>query len=215
MVQKLRTRGERILELHRAGHSYSEIRALEGFSKGLISYWVSKDVKSVIGYARLEQRRKKQQRASAKRGRATIRSNYVRECALEVRRARAEFRAFKVDAFFMFGLGLYAGDGRKEQAVELSNLDLALLRVYVRWCSKFLGVRLFSAAMWTHHVRRYACYQREVEQSVGVSLRWAHAPNKPANTNKYPRAFGTVKIRALGCHLGSLRVRTWLSMASK
>src|SRR5262249_24602996 len=47
------------------------------------------------------------------------------------------------DPFFLLGIGLYWGEGVKVQAacrrkMALSNSDPALLRVWLRWCERFL-----------------------------------------------------------------------------
>src|SRR5262245_57232290 len=55
--------------------------------------------------------------------------------------ARSLWEQRRHDALFVLGIGLYWGEGRKCQSpprLSLTNSDVHMLRVWLRWCQRFL-----------------------------------------------------------------------------
>jgi hypothetical protein len=209
MVQK---RGERILDLHCAGHTYREIASITGAAKSVISYWVTrKGAMTKRERARLRELRRQRVRTVARKGSEAAQRMWHKARQAVRAEARREFRRYARDPFFTFGLGLYAGEGRKEHDVAMTNLDCRLLGMFATWCTRFLGVRSFNGSMHTHEADRYVEFQRDVGRQVRVPIAWSPRPVRPlAKPGAYERPYGAVRLRVRGCRLGIVRVQAWL-----
>jgi hypothetical protein len=86
-------------------------------------------------------------RKNAARGRAKIMENRQKRRERWRAEARILWEQWRSDSFFMLRIGLYWGEGAKsrtESRLSLSNSDVNLLRVWLRWCHRFLpGVPLY------------------------------------------------------------------------
>jgi hypothetical protein len=63
--------------------------------------------------------------------------------------ARAVWEERREAPFFILGVALYWGEGRKCSTVprlELTNSDVSMLRVWLRWCRRFMPRVLLSYA---------------------------------------------------------------------
>src|SRR5437016_5186188 len=87
-----------------------------------------------------------QRRLAASRGRAQIVENRKRRRERWRAGARVLWEQWRTDPLFTFGVALYWGEGRKcttPARLELSNSDVNMLRVWLRWCNRFMpGVSL-------------------------------------------------------------------------
>jgi hypothetical protein len=80
-------------------------------------------------------------RKNAARGRAKIMENRQKRRERWRAEARVLWEQWRCDSFFLLGIGLYWGEGRKTlrmPVLSLSNSDVKLLRVWLRWCQRFL-----------------------------------------------------------------------------
>src|SRR5215469_2653552 len=90
-----------------------------------------------------------QRRQAAYRGIAQIIENRKRRRESWRAEAKALWEEWHGDPFFILGVALYWGEGKKsptERRLELTNADVNLLRIWLRWCRRFLpGVPLYNA----------------------------------------------------------------------
>jgi len=84
---------------------------------------------------------------AADRGRAQIEENRRQRRELWLAEACSLWKQWRHDPLFILGVGLYWGEGRKCQSpprLSLTNSDVHLLQVWLRWCQRFLpGVPLY------------------------------------------------------------------------
>jgi hypothetical protein len=112
---------------------------------------------------------------------------------------------WRQDPLFLFGVALYWGEGAKVcrnghyflRDLVLSNSDPRLLRVWLRWCGRFLPGVPLHCDLSLHEggdvQAARAFWERELGISVrGVSVATSRASQGKRNTLPY----GTLKIRA-------------------
>ena len=123
-----------VFGLRNAGNSYAHISSLTGISKSTLSDWLSKipytpnrETISRIGKARA---------AAGARKVAIKQESFLRARA----KARKEIGKVSTRDLFMFGLGLYLGEGSKtHDCVRVSNSDPAVIQLAIEWFQS-LGV---------------------------------------------------------------------------
>ena len=82
-----------------------------------------------------------QRRQAAARGRARIMDNRRQRRERWLVEARALWEEWREDPLFILGVALYWGEGRKcatSSRLELTNSDVNMLRVWLRWCRRFM-----------------------------------------------------------------------------
>lgn len=121
-------------QLRRLGLSYREIREIIPVPPATLSSWCRDIELTQEQCERLEQGRR---RRFAQRRVAT--SEHHRSAAREA--ARAEAAGLMSDPFWVAGVVAYWAEGAKRQNVmQFSNSDPALLALFVIWASKYLQV---------------------------------------------------------------------------
>lgn len=126
---------ERAVTLRRKGYSYPYISLKTGLSKSTLSGWLAE-----IPYAPNKETIAFHGKAIAA---ANIRKVKIRQEATEKLREKAsnEIACLSQRDLFMFGLGLYLGEGSKTQGnVRIVNADPGVIRGAVAWF-KLLGVK--------------------------------------------------------------------------
>ncbi len=116
------------LRLRKEGYSYTHISSVTGLSKSTLSGWLTEipytpNASTIAAFGKA--------RAAAGKRRAQMRQQ-----ALDVARKEARIEIGNVSRrdVFMFGLGLYLGEGAKTQTtLNIANADPRLLRAAIAW----------------------------------------------------------------------------------
>lgn len=183
-------------------------RAL-GVAVSTVSLWVRK-------YPLTTEERRNRWQSAYKKGGEAVRAMFKKLRSEIADDAGREFAKLSKDSGFMFGLGLYLGEGAKSQSISMSNLDLGVLRIFVSWCSEFLGARKFSGCIFSDDAVNYRKFCREVERAIGARVAWCSWPIRDSRINKtkdWKRKYGTVMVRVVGVPRASARVETWLKLS--
>jgi len=158
-----------------------------------------------------------QRQAAARRGLARIMENRQRRREEWRSEALSLWQQWRLDPLFLLGVGLYWGEGDKSanKRLALSNSDVHLLRVWLRWCGRFLpGVRL-NYWLCIHDncdlEEARAFWRRE----LGVEITWVSvAVSRASKRKRRSLPHGTVKI---SLSRGSLewytKMLVWLELA--
>ena len=125
---------EKVFQLRGAGYSYSYIASQTGLSKSTLSDWLAevpyrpnRYTLNTIGKAR----------AASGEVMAQIRQRSILKAKQE---AKSEIGTLNKRDLFMFGLGLYLGEGSKtDDIVRVVNSDIGVIRLAIAWF-KSLGV---------------------------------------------------------------------------
>lgn len=125
----------KVLELRRAGYSYSDISSRTGLSKSTLSGWLAS-----VPYSPNKETRERIGKAIAAANAQKIK---IRQDETEEIRKSAKKEIGKISErdLLMFGLGLYLGEGAKtHDIVRVTNSDSDVIRAAVAWFNN-LGVR--------------------------------------------------------------------------
>jgi hypothetical protein len=113
---------------------------------------------------------------TSKRGLAgvfKIMENRQNRRALWRAEARKLWELWCTDPLFILGVALYWGEGSKSSKkprFQMTNADVHLLRVWLRWCQRFLpGVPLYNV-LHLHDNCDVAAARRYWERELGIDL---------------------------------------------
>jgi hypothetical protein len=122
------------------------------------------------------------------------------------------------DPLFILGVGLYWGEGTKsqiEKCLALTNSDASLLRLWLRWCRRFMPDVPLGYSLVIHDTcdLRAAC--RFWKRQLGIEVKVVTVAVSSASTRKRNcLPHGTLKVRA---GRGSLewftKMLVWLELA--
>lgn len=138
-MARLRDR-EKALALRKQEMSYSQIKKILGVSKSTLSYWLR-------DYPLSEQRIKELQRMGARqseqaieRYRETMRQKREKRLTRFYKEQKKLLFPFNKREFFLGGLFLYWGEGKKSDTTNLSisNTDPAIAKFFIKWLTKSL-----------------------------------------------------------------------------
>lgn len=127
---------EKAIELRKSGSSYNEITRETGISKGMLSYWFSKEKWSEDVFVK-----NKQINLKESRDRLLILNKIKLESLQEKyllikEEAAVEFENFKNDPLFVAALMLYLGEGDKSDIshnLRIANIDPSVLQIFIRF----------------------------------------------------------------------------------
>lgn len=128
---------EKARSLRLAGYSYSYIASQTGLSKGTLSDWLAR-----VPYTPNSETVQAIGRARAASG-ETIAKKRLETFTIAQQEAAEEIGAVSRRDLFMFGLGIYLGEGGKAQEqIRLVNSDPRVIRFAIAWFKSFgLGTR--------------------------------------------------------------------------
>ncbi len=213
---------EKALALRRAGYSYSYIASQTNLSKSTLSGWLAhvpytpnKETISVIGKARAASGRKK----------AQIKLDSI---LLANREAIDEIVSVNKRDLFMFGLGLYLGEGSKtHDIVRITNSDPQVLHLAIIWFQS-LGVPKENFV-----IRLHLYPDSNIEESLqfwslatGLEKEQFKKPHVDLRTNKKANKLGKLPygtahlgVKAIGDQkLGSFlarKIQAWTTEVAK
>ena len=139
---------ERALLLRKQGHSYSQIKLALGVSKGTLSYWL-KD--HPLSKKRIEELRDNHGKRIEKY-RETRKRQREQRLSLIYRKQESKILPLNEKNLFLAGLFLYWGEGAKRKAatLSLSNSNPAVVRFFIEWCERCLGVSRSKFLVYLH-----------------------------------------------------------------
>lgn len=131
-------------ELRRAGYSYSYISSKTGLSKSTLSDWLA-----TVPYTPNEETRQTIGKALAASG-AKIAKKKLESINQAKKLAREEIGRLSKRDLFMFGLGLYLGEGNKtHDLVRVVNSNPEVIRLAIAWFES-LGLSKKNFAITLH-----------------------------------------------------------------
>ena len=155
-----------------------------------------------------------QRRRNVVRARAKVEEN--RRLRREQWRAEARtlWEQWQHDPLFMLGVGLYWGEGSKERSkrsyltLALSNSDVRLLRIWLRWCQRFLHGVPLNYELHIHDPRAVDAARAFWKQELGIAVTWVCVAVSSASKRKRDTLpYGTLKVR-----VGRGSVEWWTKM---
>lgn len=135
---------EKVFQLRHAGYSYSHIASQTGLSKSTLSDWLAevpyhpnKHTLDTIGKARATS--------------GEIKTQIKQRSILKARQeAESDIGTLSKRDLFMFGIGLYLGEGSKTaNVVRVVNSDVSVIRLAIAWLES-LGVLRNQFRMTIH-----------------------------------------------------------------
>jgi transposase-like protein len=120
-----------------------------------------------------------QQQYAAAKGRRVIARN-------RLARRRAIHRRYVPplnEPFFMLGLGLYCGEGTKDDRVAFSSASPKLIRQMLRWFRRYFGVKDADFCLCVRHYgcRTEATVKRHWKQHTGIAKNKMQVAITPAS----------------------------------
>lgn len=154
------------IELRKSGANYNLISKETGITKGMLSYWFSKEKWSIDVL-------KKNKEINIKESRERIllmnkqRSIQLSEkYRLVEKEAVLEYQKFKNDPLFIAGLMLYLGEGDKSNvnsSTRISNIDYFVLNIFIKFTLKYCNKSISDIHFWV------LCYP---DLSIEICERW-------------------------------------------
>lgn len=122
--------------------SYSEIKKRLGVSKSTLSYWLSEFPLSKEKILELRRQGWAKGETSRERFRATMRAKKEDEEHRVYDSQKEKLANLSDDTIFVAGLMLYLAEGakRKESTIVLANTDARVIKFFMQWLEKYLGV---------------------------------------------------------------------------
>jgi hypothetical protein len=166
------------------------------------------------------QRQADARRANAKRGRDKIMANRKERRERWRAEALSLWKKWKHDPLFLLGVGLYWGEGEKTNSsggkcLALSNADPNLLRVWLRWCARFVPQVSLNSCLSIHDNCDLEAARAYWREELNLEIKWVSmAVSRASKRKRRTLPYGTLKIR-LG--RGSLewytKMLVWLELA--
>jgi hypothetical protein len=132
--------------------------------------------------------------------------------------AKALWEQWRGDPFFILGTGLYWGEGRKclnPPRLGFSNSDVNMLRVWLRWCQRFMpGVPLVYYLHLHDHCEPDAA-RRYCKAQLGVDVDWwGTAVSRASKRMRNTLPHGTLNVRVgRGSVEWYTKMLVWLELA--
>ncbi len=139
----------------------------------------------------------------SKRGLAGVRK-IAENRQLRRERWRAEARAlwdqWRYDPLFILGVALYWGEGTKcstSPRLALTNSDVNMLRVWLRWCRRFMPGVPLDYSLVIHDTADESAVRRYWRDALGVDVKVVSvAVSSASKRRRNTLPHGTLKARA-------------------
>lgn len=131
---------EKAIALRKQGKSYNQIKKILGVGKSTLSSWLSD---YPLSRERLRELRDWNEQRIEKFC-ATMKRKRDKRLALICKKQKGRIFPLTQKELFVAGLFLYWGEGSKTSTSQLiiSNTDPSMIRFFIRWANKILGVPL-------------------------------------------------------------------------
>tara|TARA_B100000745_G_scaffold297281_1_gene243983 strand:- start:852 stop:1523 length:672 start_codon:yes stop_codon:yes gene_type:complete len=208
------------VKLRKAGYSYNLISEKLDVSKSTLHYWLAKIpytpnevVKARIGAARARSGEVKHQQKLA---------SYKQAQELAV----ADIGTFTERDLFMLGLGLYIGEGEKNEVVGIINSDPRIIVASMKWLQQVCGLQLenFTLAIHLYPDNNIAASLKYWSDITGIPRTQfgktqvdRRENKKMAKRRKLPHGTAHLRVKSNGKKefgvLLSRRIRAWMDIA--
>ncbi|MBU0668283.1 hypothetical protein KJ835_04130, partial [Patescibacteria group bacterium] len=131
--------------LRKAGYSYSLIQQKVPVSKSTLSYWLSeiKYIPNELVKARVN--------SALLKSSITRHERRMNEVKKIKKKAKNTFLSFSKRDMFLFGLGIYLGEGAKmSQRVRIINANPQVIRFMVRWLAEVFEIPVKNLSLTIH-----------------------------------------------------------------
>jgi hypothetical protein len=126
------------------------------------------------------------------------------------------------DPLFLFGVALYWGEGEKagrrgQRRLALSNSDPGLLRVWLRWCQRFLSGVPLRYELIVHDSCDIDAARQFWKRELGVELSLVTvAVSRASKRRRNDLPHGTLKVRVgRGSCEWHTKMLVWLDLAQR
>ncbi len=189
------------IKLRGAGFSYSYIKEKLGVSKSSLTLWLKQTpfVANKVTTGNI---------LRAKNSLAVFQNNLRKTSEQEAQvLAQKDVGKMSKRDLFMFGLGIYTGEGSKTVCVRIVNSDPTIIKTSIVWFEKVYGLKKenFSVRLHLYPDRSVTKCQKYWSNQTGIPLSQFHVANIDKRTNKKSKnrgklPFGTahVTIRSWG-----------------
>jgi hypothetical protein len=121
---------------------------------------------------------------------------------------------------FLLGIGLYWGEGTKhskEPTLALSNSDASMLRVWLRWCRRFMPGVPLTCYLHLHDNCDLDAARQYWKAQLGVDVDWwGTAVSRASTRTRNTLPFGTLNVRVgRGSVEWHTKMLVWLELAQE
>jgi hypothetical protein len=159
-----------------------------------------------------------QRQQAAARGRAQVVENRKRRRECWQADARAFWEQWREDPLFILGVALYWGEGRKSGTtyrLEISNSDVKMLRVWLRWSHRFMPGASLAYALSIHDGSDIGAARQFWRDQLGIDVHFLSVAVSSASKRKRSTLpNGTLQVRvARGSLEWYTKMLIWLELA--
>lgn len=126
---------QKVIELRKKGHSYTEIKKETGVAKSTINNWLS-----LAGFTLTSEHLKIQSKKRIENhilGTEASRLTRAKSKDEDIQQFIHSVRKYFDDPFFVAGIMLYEAEGSKGETNGFSNSDFRLIRLYIKFVRKY------------------------------------------------------------------------------
>jgi hypothetical protein len=157
---------EKAISLRKSGLTYSEILAQIPVAKSTLSEWLKS-----VQLAKPQKQRITAKRIAGQKNASEARRNerINRVGAIKIK-AKSEVKNLIKDPLWLSGVTLYWAEGSKEKPwrtgsrVVVTNMDVGIIRVFIKWAKAFLGI--------TDSRFRYSVYAHKDADAKKITSFW-------------------------------------------
>ena len=149
-------------------------------------------------------------------GRAVQRERKRQRIKVWTEEADKQFEQYKVESFFMLGLGLYWGEGEKtSKRLVISSVTFQILQIWMAWCRRYVPSLLLTGSFRIHIGNDVNKAHRFWRKKLGISMSaYRSWPKKNNKRIKWPFGVGRVSATGKGSTEWSYKVLRWIELAS-
>lgn len=208
---------DKILKLRKTGMSYSQIAKELGCTKGNISYCINKyDAFTADELTAINNNTAKLREISRQKSTDTMSKIWQQRHGNTKLLAIKQYNDYKPESLFMLGLGLYLGEGSKNNVVSFSNLNIDYIKIFMKWAIKYLGACEFSGSLSIFDTGIYDVSCNEVNKLLNCNIKWGKPKIDKRHKHKlYQRNFGVVTVVVLKVPLAIRTVKTWMELVNE
>lgn len=207
------------IALRRLGLSYSEILQRVPVAKSTLALWLQS-----VGISKKQRQRLTEKKLAAmQRGWETIRVRRQERSKQIFQKAIEETPRLILDPLWLTGVILYWAEGTKEKTwrigerVALTNMDPAMITLFVRWAKRFfeLSDDLFEYSLYVHRHAHIANISAFWIKKLGIQTGRLRVYLKPDQGKQFRKNtadsyFGIIRVRIFKSTDLQRRIAGWI-----
>lgn len=218
---------ERAVRLRKQGKTYSEILNEVKVAKSTLSLWLRE-----IGLAEKQKQTITRKRVQAQKKGAESRRIQRKKVTREIiEKASDEIRKISKRELLLIGIALYWAEGSKQktwnasQAVQFTNSDAKMVRIYLKWLREILGIKNHDISCWialhessSHRMEEIKKYWRGItglNKEISDKVYLKHHRPKSNRRNVDAGYFGSLKIAIKKSTNLNRRIEGWVNGVCK